>query len=185
MARIRGLNTSQVMSGTSGNDTIYGNGGDDGISGGAGHDVIYGGSGNDSINGGAGWDELTGGIGRDTFIFARGESGPTYATADVITDFVSVNDDILFLGNSPAGNSSNYREFFLGDGFGHGNAQQDYNEALNEARQDIGGNVRYAFYTNGQDGYLFADLDGNGTVDTSVELRGLDSTGDFSSSDIH
>ena len=171
---------ADTLHGTSSDDVIRGYGGADTIYGNAGHDVIYGGHGDDWIRGGTGWDTMTGGTGADTFEFYKGHSGPSYSQADVITDFNTKEDSILFQTSSPAGSSSNYREFLLGAGYGEGNAEQNYNEALAEAKQDIGGKVQFVFYTNGTDGYLFADLDHNGTVDTGIELRGLNSTGDFS-----
>ena len=169
---LHGSYTDDYIVGYGGADTLVGNGG---------HDEIYGGRGNDWITGGTGTDWLSGGSGRDTFEFYKGDSGPSYASADVITDFNSADDSILFQTSSPAGTSSNYVEFaFSGDGTYSGT----YNIALEYAREDIGGNVQFAFYTDGQDGYLFADLDHNGTVDTGIELRGLTSTGSFSHFDI-
>ncbi|MBA2399744.1 MAG: hypothetical protein H0V72_13780 [Bradyrhizobium sp.] len=168
------------LHGSGGDDVIYGYGGADTLVGNGGHDEIYGGRGNDWITGGTGWDTLTGGIGRDTFEFYKGDSGVSFAKADVITDFNTNDDSILFQTSSPRGSTSNYEEWALGAGYGQGNAEQNYNEALAEAKQDIGGKVQFVFYTNGTDGYLFADLDHNGTVDTGIELRGLNSTGDFS-----
>ncbi len=169
-----------TLRGGSHDDVIRGYGGDDHLYGNGGHDEIYGGRGDDWIRGGTGWDTLTGGSGRDTFEFFKGDSGLSFARADVITDFNTHDDSILFQTSSPKGSSSNYAEFLLGAGYGEGNAEQNYNEALAEAKQDIGGKVQFVFYTNGHDGYLFADLDHNGTVDTGIELRGLTSTGDFS-----
>jgi Ca2+-binding RTX toxin-like protein len=166
------------LHGGSGDDVIYGYGGADTLVGNGGHDVIYGGRGDDWITGGKGWDTLTGGSGRDTFEFYKGDSGPSYAQADIITDFNTHDDSIVFQTSSPAGSTSNYAEFaFTGDGTYEGT----YNIALHYAQEDIhGGRVQFAFYTDGHDGYLFADLDHNGTVDTGIELRGLTSTGDFS-----
>lgn len=71
---IRGTSNNDTLSGTSGSDcilgfggqdTINGNGGNDFISGGEGDDIIDGGSGNDRIYGGNGQDQLRGGIGTD------------------------------------------------------------------------------------------------------------------------
>jgi Ca2+-binding RTX toxin-like protein len=171
-----------TLYGTSSDDVIRGYGGDDTLYGNAGHDVIYGGHGDDWIRGGTGWDTMTGGTGQDTFEFYKGHSGPSYAQADIITDFDTNEDSILFQTSSPAGSTYNYAEFaFSGDGTYEGT----YNIALGYAQEDIhGGRIQFAFYTDGQDGYLFADLDHNGTVDTGIELRGLTSTGDFSHLDI-
>lgn len=164
-------------------DTMNGGGGEDWLSGGGGRDVLNGGTGNDTLVGGTGYDRLTGGSGRDNFQFNRGDSGPSYAGADVITDFNSRDDVVTFnTSMAPAGNHTNYYEEEF---FSTGNYEQTYNQALSFAQQDIGGGTRYAFYTDGFDGYLFADLDNNGTVDTGIELRGLDSVSDFSYLDIH
>jgi Ca2+-binding RTX toxin-like protein len=51
---------NDVVNGTSGDDTLFGNAGDDTINGGAGFDVIYGGAGHDTINAGAGDDFVVG-----------------------------------------------------------------------------------------------------------------------------
>ncbi len=59
-----------TMTGTSGNDTLYGvqygGGADDTINGGAGNDTIYGYDGANTLNGGDGNDTITGGAGVDT-----------------------------------------------------------------------------------------------------------------------
>jgi len=83
--------------GDSGNDTIFGGADEDIIWGGKGNDLILGDSGNDTIVGGAGSDTLTGGEGDDIFTIAKGNGGPTLATADYITDFGSGNDKIRLL----------------------------------------------------------------------------------------
>jgi hypothetical protein len=184
MAIRNGNSFDNDLFGTFGDDTINGFGGSDDLFGGAGRDRINGGSGDDDITGGRGFDTLTGGTGRDDFIFNRGDSGPSFSGADIITDFNSRDDDIVFNGNSPAGNFNfNYHEesFFSTGGSG---SAQTYNQALSLAQQDIGGNTQYAFYTDGRNGYLFADLDHNGTVDTGIELRGLTSVNQFSATDI-
>lgn len=174
-----------------GNDWVHGGAGDDTINGEQGNDTLFGGSGNDHINGGSGndWivggtgtDYLTGGSGQDTFVVAQGDSRPTYVNSDVILDFNSANDTIFFQGSSPAGTRANYHEERITATL---TAEMDFNTALSHAQDDIGGNVQFAFYTDGTDGWLFADLDHNGTVDTGIELRGLDSLSDFSFTDIH
>jgi len=179
----RGLDdgVSDTLAGTSSADTIRGYGGRDWIYAGGGDDTIDGGRGNDMIEGGRGMDWMTGGSGDDTYRFKLGDSGPSYASADVITDFQTGHDILQFSMPGLHGTAANTREFaFTGDGTYSGT----YNIALEYARQDIGGKVQFAFYTDGHDGYLFADLDHNGIVDTGIELRGLTSTGDFSYLDI-
>jgi hypothetical protein len=56
-----------------GQDTINGNGGDDLISGGAGDDIINGGPGNDLVFGGAGQDRLSGNAGNDVMSGGDGD----------------------------------------------------------------------------------------------------------------
>lgn len=67
-----GTNGSDCILAKGGQDTISGGGGNDVISGGDGNDTVDGGSGNDMIFGGSGQDVLRGGIGNDTI---RGEDG--------------------------------------------------------------------------------------------------------------
>ncbi|MDX1253070.1 MAG: S8 family serine peptidase, partial [Gammaproteobacteria bacterium] len=61
-----GYATSDALSGLAGNDLIYGRAGDDLADGGAGVDTLYGEDGNDTMNGGADNDVLYGGNGIDT-----------------------------------------------------------------------------------------------------------------------
>ena len=46
------------------------------------------------------------------------------------------------------------------------------------------GNVRYAFVSDGFNGFLFADLNGNGIVETGIVLEGVTSKSDFQFSNI-
>ena len=172
---------ADTLRGGSGDDVIRGYGGDDTLYGNGGHDEIYGGRGDDWIRGGTGWDTLSGGSGEDTFEFYKGHSGRSWSQADVITDFNTNDDTILFQTSSPNGSQSNYQEFlWTGDDLGSDEA--NYNEMLQLAQDEINDDHKlwFVFGTNGTDGYLFADLDHNGTIDTGIELPGLNSTGDFS-----
>ena len=56
MANIIGTDNSEILNGTSGNDTIKGGGGADQINAGSGNDYILGGAGADAIDGGSGID---------------------------------------------------------------------------------------------------------------------------------
>jgi VCBS repeat-containing protein len=106
-----GLNGDDILSGNDGADTIYGGNGDDVLSGGqsidhlygeAGNDKLDGGIGKDFLSGGAGKDILTGGAGNDTFIYAApSESKPGASNYDVITDFTHASDhfDFTSIGN--------------------------------------------------------------------------------------
>jgi Ca2+-binding RTX toxin-like protein len=61
-----GGNGNDVLTGTTGNDTMSGGNGDDTLNGGDGNDNISGGNGNDTLTGGRGDDVLDGGDGNDT-----------------------------------------------------------------------------------------------------------------------
>lgn len=158
-------------------DTINGFGGNDRLFGLAGHDTINGGFGNDLIVGGADWDTLTGGAGADTFAFAKHDSGPNYWQADVITDFNAGEGDKIRLGANHFSSGSQYIEQKI---FNDGNHVDNYNLALSFAKSHMGGDVQAIFCTDGKDGYLFADIDHNGLVDTGIELPGLNDITDFS-----
>ncbi|OLA79645.1 MAG: hypothetical protein BHW57_06150 [Azospirillum sp. 47_25] len=97
-------NTSETVTATIYNDTIYANGGadtvhsdqgDDVIYGGAGFDSFYGEDGNDTLIGGTGSDYMEGGAGDDTYIYNVGDG------LDTIYDYensssTGKNDKIKF-----------------------------------------------------------------------------------------
>ena len=94
---IFGEEGADTISGGGDDDRLFGGEGDDTIDGGEGNDWLFGGEGADTLTGGAGddWlyggegdDELTGGTGADTFVFGE-DNG-----ADTITDFDTANDKI-------------------------------------------------------------------------------------------
>ncbi|CAK0753702.1 serralysin [Gammaproteobacteria bacterium] len=62
------LGLMNIITGTSGNDSLTGTIGDDTISGLAGNDTLDGLGGNDFLDGGVGADSMTGGAGNDTFV---------------------------------------------------------------------------------------------------------------------
>ena len=120
------FNTStaaRTVTGTAGNDDLYGGNGADTLNGGGGVDVLVGGAAADRLIGGTGDDTLTGGAGADVFVYdARG-----FGT-DTITDFVRGQDkiDLSALGIADfavlqrviaaanGGGSSNLQFFFNG-----------------------------------------------------------------------
>jgi Ca2+-binding RTX toxin-like protein len=176
--------------GGAGNDTIFGDvafsiGGNDTIYGGDGRDTINGGGGDDIIWGGAGVDFLTGGRGADTFAFNAGDSGLHWQDADVIYDFKPTLDrgfpgDVIHFEGMEKGSSSN---------FFHGtvNTSHDYSEAaayehaLKQANEGFvlnqgewgNGKMKYVFETDGHNGWLFADTDGDHHIDMGIELKGV------------
>jgi Ca2+-binding RTX toxin-like protein len=92
---IVGTGASELLEGTSGNDTISAGGGKDTLEGLGGDDYLDGGWGGDSVNGGAGDDTLvgaqgtnilTGGTGNDAFLLHPSSN------TDTITDFTPGED---------------------------------------------------------------------------------------------
>lgn len=109
--KLYGDNSGNLLIGNAGEDTLYGRNGNDQLYGRADDDTLIGGGGNDSIYGGNGDDELvtdsgrdvvSGGAGEDEFVFRGGEM--------IITDFVSNIDelelDIQALGFGPGASVS-------------------------------------------------------------------------------
>jgi Ca2+-binding RTX toxin-like protein len=82
MATIQGTAGDDAsLTGTSGNDFVYGYGGNDTLDGGDGNDVLYAGDGTDTLYGGAGNDQLDGGTGAD--VMDGGDGNDTYYVDDV------------------------------------------------------------------------------------------------------
>ncbi|HYC44897.1 MAG TPA: hypothetical protein VED01_05370 [Burkholderiales bacterium] len=69
---IGGLHWSDLIGGGAGNDIIFARGGEDTLYGGEGDDELYGEAGYDTLDGGPGNDLLDGGAGEDTYVFGRG-----------------------------------------------------------------------------------------------------------------
>ena len=65
---LSGVTGDDVLFGNGGNDVLMGLGGNDTLFGQAGNDSLQGGDGNDVLNGGTGTNTLTGGAGVDTFV---------------------------------------------------------------------------------------------------------------------
>jgi Ca2+-binding RTX toxin-like protein len=167
---IFGGSSGDYISGGTGDDYLQGNGGSDTIRGDAGVDDIFAGTGNDYIVGGTYGDWLTGGAGYDTFAYESAyESGLTWSTADTIRDFNPAYDSLDF---AKAGNQYNFVSTYLYNG-------SDFDSARAWAAGKIEAGATYAFATGNSpdDGsyvaYLFADADGNGTMDTGIELLGV------------
>ncbi len=68
-----GTTFSDAIEGGAGNDHIEGGNGNDKLTGDAGNDNLNGGAGNDTLIGGTGNDIMTGGLGNDTYMFGRGD----------------------------------------------------------------------------------------------------------------
>jgi Ca2+-binding RTX toxin-like protein len=188
--KIYGGDGNDKIWGGAGNDTIFGDNalgisGNDTIVGGEGNDTIYGGGGNDVIWGGADVDYLTGGKGADTFSFAAGDSGLHWQDADVIYDFKPSFDrgfpgDVIHFGGMEKGTSSNFFHGTFNSSHDYSDAAA-YEHALKEANHGMvlnggewgNGNMKYVFETDGHNGWLFADMDGDRHFDTGIELKGV------------
>ena len=101
-----------AVQGTTGPDVLAGGGGDDLLQGLGGADRLDGGEGNDTLVGGPGADTISTGGGFDVIQIAGGDSGSTFGSIDVVTDW-SPNDRILF-GTNYAG-ANNYLETTAAD----------------------------------------------------------------------
>ncbi|MEA3490774.1 MAG: DUF4214 domain-containing protein [Campylobacterota bacterium] len=156
-----------TYSGGSGTDDVTASRGNDRVSGHAGNDKLNGGNGNDEISGGLGVDTLRGGEGQDKFNFANsGDTGITRATADHIMDFSSGSDKIDF-GSLAAGSSDTFDPY---------NAlARNFSEALLAANEALShkNTLIYSFHSDGIDGYLFVDNNGDHLVDEVIVLSGL------------
>ncbi len=89
-----GGNGNDSIEGGDGEDTIDGGVGNDTINGGTFDDTIDGGAGNDTLFGGSAIDTLTGGLGGDRFAFS---SASNDGDADFIMDFSSVQGDKIMI----------------------------------------------------------------------------------------
>jgi Ca2+-binding RTX toxin-like protein len=163
-------------------DQLYGGDDQDFLYGEGGNDALYGDAGHDELTGGVGIDILTGGTGFDTFKFelqnaANGWTDSKITDPDHITDFSGADD---WIDVEVPGTSANYIEKQIsGNSLVFG-----YDAAKDWALDHMTGNVRYAFVSDGFNGFLFADLNGNGIVETGIVLEGVTSTSDFQFSNI-
>ena len=135
------------IDGNSGSDTLKGGSGSDNMAGGDDADELWGGLGNDILRGGKGGDKLNGGEGKDMFVFKSVAEGGLGKFDDVIADFVRGQDKL------------DLRAFdldYIGrdDFAGEGDAQ-----------------LRLEGFTGGV--RMFADVDGDGSADFSMEIHGV------------
>ena len=133
-----------LITGTAGNDTLYGGLGDDVLDGGDGDDWLYGKDGNDIITGGLGNDLIAGGLGDDTL---TGGVGSDYfelwtdladTSVDTITDFTAgLGGDYLSI---PTGFFTNYTSGTNPFATGHARLTQSGTDTLVELDTDgVGG----------------------------------------------
>ncbi|WP_298189926.1 pre-peptidase C-terminal domain-containing protein [Novosphingobium sp.] len=158
---------NNTMTGNDGDNRLVGGAGNDTLIGGLGADRIMGGNDNDALYGNLGRDVLTGGAGADRFIFDT--PGNTRLNADLITDFVSGTDKLVFArgvftGFAASGALSS-AAFWSGDGV---NFAHDADDRL---------------IYNSASGALWYDADGTGTI-KAVKVATLAGGPDLAFSDI-
>ncbi|WP_373479298.1 Calx-beta domain-containing protein [Geminocystis sp.] len=91
---LSGISTDDTIQGLNGNDSLLGQQGNDLLEGGSGNDTLIGGAGNDILQGGLGNDSLTGGAGNDLFALEYFISSSLTKDTDIVTDFVQNQDKI-------------------------------------------------------------------------------------------
>jgi Ca2+-binding RTX toxin-like protein len=169
---INGGESGDFINGGPGDDILYG-GGD------AADDYIVGGAGDDFIWGGLGWDyHLEGGSGDDTFYISHAEESGIWEQ-DIIYDFSyngRYNGDHDKIDLPIAGTSGNFL-------WASTNAVEMH-EAFPEANQNYSNQgLTYLYLANADPvenrGFLLGDLDGNGSFETGIELRGAGQWGNF------
>jgi len=162
-----GLDT---LLGGDGNDSLDGGADDDQLDGGIGNDVLIGGSGNDlllggdgtdRLDGGIGADRLLGGLGADTLTGGAGNDVFAFTTTDkvtdIITDFVRGQDKVDLTGIDAIAARDGVQAFrYIGGGNFTGGQ---------------GGQLR--FYTEGNNGFLAGDVDGDRVADFTIRLDGV------------
>ena len=154
--RLLGGDDNDRMFGGAGNDTLSGDNGRDKLDGGNGNDVLSGGAGNDRLLGGTGKDMLKGGSGRDVFVFVDLGDSAAHRGRDVIRDFGKGDRIDLSAIDSNLQSKGNQSFRFIGD--------DEFSGRAGQLRVD--------------DGLLFADVDGDGAADFSIEVRGIDLSAD-------
>ncbi|WP_186002769.1 calcium-binding protein [Mycobacterium sp. KBS0706] len=142
------LSGIENLSGSQGNDSLYGN---------AGVNVLQGWNGNDDLIGRAGKDTLTGGAGEDRFIFAAVGDSVVGADADIVTDFSRAQGDrIDLMGIDANGSAAGDQAFsFIGSALYTG----------------VAGQLRYAFTAPGVT-TIAGDVDGDKVSDFHIQLTG-------------
>ncbi len=135
-------NTSQVVQGAGGSDTLVGGNGNDTLIGGVGNDVLVGNGGN---------DRLEGGLGHDTFVFTNVKSGGV----DTIVDFDSTQDkiDLHTIDAIPSTPALDAFKFIGAKAFSH-----------------TAGELRAT--SDGHDSTIQGDLNGDGVADFTIKVLG-------------
>lgn len=161
---IGGTGGANSLFGNDGIDHLFGYGGNDLLFGGAGRDVIIGGAGSDRLFGGVDRDLLTGGSDADKFVFAAGEGGVLLSDADRISDFQDGDDKIVITGGLTFGDLT-----ISDDGSGNAtifdNVNNQYIAVINGVSS---ASLSASDFIFGSDPIVL-DLDGDGVELLSVE----------------
>ena len=120
--------------------------------GGTGNDTLRGSAGADVLDGGAGLDKLYGFGGADIFVFEKGDTGKTQATADTIYDFTSA--DSIDLSNWDADSSKT--------------GTQDFAFVGTKAFSGDAGELRYT--KTASDTWIEGDTNGDKVADFIIHL---------------
>ena len=159
-----GLEGNDRLLGGTGWDYLHGGEGDDRLDGGiaidhlfgdAGNDILIGGLGRDWLTGGAGVDTLTGGADSDTFVF-NDVTESAVGARDMVADFVS-GSDFVDLQTIDADTVA------VGD--------QAFTFINNAAFSGTAGELRAV--TDGTNGIVRGDVDGDGVADFAIFLTGI------------
>ncbi len=150
---ISGGGGNDQMVGNGGNDTLRGQAGNDALSGGEGNDRLVGAAGDDTLTGGGGADTLNGGAGADSFVFTA-PTDSLVSSRDRVVSFNAAEGDRVDLSGIDAVSSTGANDAF--DFIG------------STAFSGTAGELR--FTTNGTNGFLRADRDGDGTQDMIIVL---------------
>ncbi|MFP5077281.1 calcium-binding protein [Rhizobium sp. YIM 134829] len=147
----------ESLTGSAFSDKLYGDNSGNGFSGSLGNDLIDAAGGNDLLIGGAGADSLYGGDGADTFLYSFvWESTVESAGRDTIFDFSGIAGDKINLSGMDADTA------VAGD--------QAFTFIADAAFTNRAGELRYE--KTGGDTFIYGDVDGNGTADFSIQLKG-------------
>lgn len=137
------VNNVEIIEGSTFDDDIRGDANANILNGGKSDDVLVGRDGDDTLNGGEGDDWLTGGKGNDKFVFdlsGRGDFG------DVVTDFTHGQDKLAI------------------DGSDYNIATADKTVTLVVGADPVATSTKGTFLFESDNGRLWFDADGKGTV---------------------
>jgi len=211
-----------TLNGGAGNDQLYGHDLDDVLNGGDDDDLLMGSYGNDTLDGGAGTDRLIGGVGDDLLVGGTGSADvAVYEGLQSSFGIATVNGTVTITDNAPSSNGDEGTDSLSGievaefqggiqagisspiilDLNGNGVTLVDNKRTNVGFDWDGDGAKNQTGWIGKDDGFLFIDRDGNGTVTNAGELsftsdkegaksdldglRAFDSNGDgiFSSAD--